>query len=249
VRKVNLLKRLPLGDQSIDVCYSSHFLEHIPTDMVSGFLKECHRILVPGGGIRLVMPDLEEICREYLNTREAGQHEKADFVVLELLDQCVRQVTGGQLGQYYRSLSDRENKEAMRDYVRIRTGESIDVRTGQYGRHRVLQARIMAALRSPKKLLTWLQWSYSRALSLLFPPAFRQQNISFTSVGERHMWVYDFHTVAKLLQEVGFVDVEKLPCDRSHIVDFPVVPLDMDEAGQSRKGRESMYIEARRPVL
>jgi len=249
VRKVNLLKQLPLGDQSMYVCYSSHFLEHIPTNKVRGFLRECYRILVPGGRIRLVMPDLAEICREYLNTRDAGQHEKADFVVLELLDQCVRQVAGGQLGQYYRSLPERENKEAMRDYIRIRTGENFDVCTGQLERHRLLQARIMAALRSPKKLLTWLQWSYSRALSQLFPPAFRQQNIAFTSVGERHTWVYDFHTVTKLLQEVGFVDVEKLACDRSHIVDFPVVPLDMDEEGQPRKGRESMYIEARRPVL
>jgi len=249
VRKANLLGRLPLEDQGIDVCYSSHFLEHIPTNKVKGFLKECYRILAPEGRIRLVMPDLEEMCREYLNTRAAGEHLKADFLVLELLDQCVRQEAGGELGRFYRSLSEQDNSKVMRDYVRIRTGENIDLRTGQSGRRTVLNDRIKTALRSPGKLITWLQWSYSRALSVLFPAAFRQQNISFTSIGERHMWVYDFHTVAKLLKDVGFVDVEKLSCNRTHIADFPLVPLDVNEDGQPRKGCESMYIEARRPGL
>lgn len=195
------------------------------------------------------MPDLEEMCREYLTTREAGEHEKADFLVLELLDQCVRQEAGGELGRFYRSLFDRDNSHIMCDYVKIRTGENIDLYKGQGGHRTVIKDRIRAAIRSPGKLLTWLQWSYSRALSQLFPPAFREQNISFASVGERHMWIYDFHTLAKLLRQVGFVDVEKLVCNRTHIADFPLVPLDMTEDGRPRKGRESMYIEAKRPDL
>lgn len=59
VRRANLLGRLPLPDQSASLVYSSHFLEHIPRPQVDGFLAECHRILVPGGVLWLVLPDLD----------------------------------------------------------------------------------------------------------------------------------------------------------------------------------------------
>ena len=59
------------------------------------------------------------------------------------------------------------------------------------------------------------------------------------------MWVYNFHAMAKLLQDFGFVGLGRLACNRSHVADFPFVPLDMDEEGRPRKGRELMYIEAR----
>jgi hypothetical protein len=205
-------------------------------------------VLAPGGRIRLVMPDLEEMCREYLGRREAGEHEKADFVILELLDQCVRQHAGGELKRYYRSLPGRANAQTMRYYIHERTGEDVDLAAIHTGQHEAWKDRIRVAWRSPAKLIAWLQWGYSHALSLLFPPAFRKQNISFTAIGERHMWVYDFQTVARLLRAVGFVDVEKLACGLTRIPDFPLVPLDIDEHGQPRKGRESMYIEARRPA-
>lgn len=247
VIKANLLSRLPLADQSVDVCYSSHFLEHVPTHQVAGFLNECYRILVPTGRIRLVMPDFEEMCREYLATRAAGEHGKADFVILEILDQCVRQEPGGRLGKYYRSLPSRSDAGEMRDYVRMRTGEDVTQYVARESRRTMLR-RIMSALQSPGRFLAGLQWGYSHALALLFPPAFRNQNIAFTSVGERHMWIYDFHTVEKLLQQAGFVDIEKLACDRSHIPGFPLIPLDMDKNGNPRKGRESMFIEAVRPA-
>ena len=45
-----------------------------------------------------MVPDLEEMCREYLARRQMGAHEQADFVVLEMIDQCVRQVGGGEMG-------------------------------------------------------------------------------------------------------------------------------------------------------
>ena len=66
--------------------YSSHFLEHIPRDQVAPFLQECWRILKPGGVLRIVVPDLENLCRIYLYHRDQGEHDLADFLVLELLD-------------------------------------------------------------------------------------------------------------------------------------------------------------------
>lgn len=104
VRQANLLTRLPFADNAVGVVYSSHFLEHVPRAAVAGVLAECFRVLQPGGILRLVLPDLENLCRAYLAHRDGGEHDKADFIVLEMVDQCVRDTSGGELGRYYQFL-------------------------------------------------------------------------------------------------------------------------------------------------
>lgn len=39
IRKANILNGLPYKDNTFDVIYSSHFIEHIPIDSVELFLK------------------------------------------------------------------------------------------------------------------------------------------------------------------------------------------------------------------
>lgn len=62
----DLRQKLPLANQSVDLVFSEHFLEHL--DFVEGMnlLTECHRILKPGGRMRLVTPDLHKIASMYL---------------------------------------------------------------------------------------------------------------------------------------------------------------------------------------
>ncbi len=51
---------------SADFIYSSHFLEHLTYPREAGyFVKECCRILLPGGRLRLVVPGIENILRAY----------------------------------------------------------------------------------------------------------------------------------------------------------------------------------------
>jgi predicted SAM-dependent methyltransferase len=85
---------LPLKREIADLVYSSHFLEHIPYSKVTDFLYEILRILKPGG-VRLVLPDLENMANSYVNLRKLGNHQKADFLVLEMIDQCVRNIGVG----------------------------------------------------------------------------------------------------------------------------------------------------------
>ena len=65
VGQANLLERLPVSDGVADVVYSSHFIEHIPRKQVHLFLSECFRVTKSGGRVRFVLPDLEELCRNY----------------------------------------------------------------------------------------------------------------------------------------------------------------------------------------
>jgi hypothetical protein len=50
-----------------------------------------------------------------------------------------------------------------------------------------------------------------------------------------------------MLYSIGFRDIVKLTATESTDQGFPIFPLDIDQEGKSRKGSESMYIEARKP--
>lgn len=60
----------PFEDGSIDVIHSEDFIEHIPLDSGGHFLRECYRVLKPGGYMRLLTPDLLGFARNYLNRDE-----------------------------------------------------------------------------------------------------------------------------------------------------------------------------------
>ena len=62
---LNLTSRFPFPDATFSAVYSEHTLEHIPTDHVRHVLAECHRILKPGGLLRLTIPDLEIYAAKY----------------------------------------------------------------------------------------------------------------------------------------------------------------------------------------
>lgn len=65
VRYVNVARRLPFHDSSVDAIYSSHLLEHLPRQAARRFLSESYRVLRPEGVIRTAVPDLDAIIEQY----------------------------------------------------------------------------------------------------------------------------------------------------------------------------------------
>lgn len=57
-----------LGDNSVDQIYTCHSFEHLgyPSELVF-CLSQCHRVLKPGGTLRIVVPDLMKVARKYVN--------------------------------------------------------------------------------------------------------------------------------------------------------------------------------------
>ena len=49
---------LPFEDSSVEVIFSSHFIEHLTFEEGLNFIKECHRVLKPNGILRIVCPDI-----------------------------------------------------------------------------------------------------------------------------------------------------------------------------------------------
>jgi predicted SAM-dependent methyltransferase len=63
-------KPYPIASGSLKGIYSEHCLEHISFDACRANLREFHRMLAPGGRLRIVMPDAEQYCERYLQQRD-----------------------------------------------------------------------------------------------------------------------------------------------------------------------------------
>jgi SAM-dependent methyltransferase len=59
-------KRIPVSDGAADVVYASHMVEHLDRDEASMFFAEAKRVLIPGGTIRLALPNLRWHIDNYL---------------------------------------------------------------------------------------------------------------------------------------------------------------------------------------
>lgn len=64
---VNIKNDLPDEDNSVDYIYSSHVLEHFEKEDAINILKECRRVLKNKGVIRIVLPDLSKLIKDYSN--------------------------------------------------------------------------------------------------------------------------------------------------------------------------------------
>jgi len=69
----DIRKPLPFRDNSADAVYASHVLEHLYREQGQQLARECFRVLAPGGIVRLVVPDLNAIVREYLGEQPFGE--------------------------------------------------------------------------------------------------------------------------------------------------------------------------------
>lgn len=63
---------LPIPDSSVDILYSSHFIEHLFRNDAINLLKESFRVLKPKGILRVSIPDLEYAISLYSD----GEKEK-----------------------------------------------------------------------------------------------------------------------------------------------------------------------------
>jgi SAM-dependent methyltransferase len=80
----------PLKEKSTNYIFSEHLIEHITYEQALTMLAECHRILVPGGKVRIATPNLNKFIqlfqepnadelRQYMK-RKVAWHSWADTV-------------------------------------------------------------------------------------------------------------------------------------------------------------------------
>jgi len=66
---------LPWSSDSVSDIYAGHFLEHLDREVAGVFLRECYRVLQPGGRLGILVPDMAECFRRYVS----GESATAEF--------------------------------------------------------------------------------------------------------------------------------------------------------------------------
>ncbi|MBN1481474.1 methyltransferase domain-containing protein [candidate division KSB1 bacterium] len=96
----NLQKGLQFAADSVDAVYFSHMLEHLDRPVARKFLLECKRVLKSAGIVRVAVPDMEKLCRDYLAHLSLSEHDpdeakKHDRYVAAIIEQSVRREAFG----------------------------------------------------------------------------------------------------------------------------------------------------------
>ena len=64
--RLDLRERLPFPDNCVSLIYSEHFLEHLSLQDGAQLLRECLRVLVPGGRMSVGVPNARLCMRDYV---------------------------------------------------------------------------------------------------------------------------------------------------------------------------------------
>jgi predicted SAM-dependent methyltransferase len=116
----DLRNSLPFPDNSFMAVYASHLLEHLYLDEAENLLRECFRVLRPGGILRLVVPDLEEMVNNYLRGKERKEFNNqenlsAHKLMRGLNFRDVKHPSGGFFYKIYNCVKDFHSHKWMYD--------------------------------------------------------------------------------------------------------------------------------------
>jgi predicted SAM-dependent methyltransferase len=136
----------PLPDASFDVVYSEHMLEHLTYADGLQCLRECYRVLRPGGRIRVATPSLERLMQLYAPTLSEVQQRYLRWSVDEFVPDADAPLPGFVLNNFLRdwghefvydpqTLRHALTSAGFVDLEELRVGESGDPRLAGLERH------------------------------------------------------------------------------------------------------------------
>ena len=252
VRYLDVRKGVPLGDCEAAACFSSHVIEHLSPAAAQAFLIEQRRVLKPGGILRVVCPDLAEICGTYLDEYKASKsHGMASFrhqhVVAELVDQMVRSQPGGQLAALWGRVpwSDRDWVAQRMGYV----ADSASQRKPAGAASGIRKLLSRAATANGRRMVAGrLRSGVLCALAALLGGRRFAGNVRdalFRGTGENHLWMWDEVTLGDKLRELGFEGVRRRELGESAIPRWPEFELEIRDGVPIKP--HSLVMEARKP--
>jgi len=241
----NLLNGIPYEDNTFDLAYSSHVLEHFTKDDGELFVAECFRVLKPGGVLRIVVPDLEAIVRNYIRLLDELIEDPTDqvaksnymWILLEMYDQTVRTFGGGNMGKYL------FKKEIINeDFVIKRLGEEAgkirrsllnSVFDENKNNRDTFSKKILSSLKDKAKIYLFKKLNTSKkAVSIG----------NYRLSGEVHQWMYDRYSLSELLSNFGGKQIKVMDGYTSFIENWSIYELDVIE--NTVRKPDSLFMEA-----
>ena len=118
----DLRKPLPWAEGSFKAVYASHLLEHMYRSDAEFVLRECFRVLRPGGVVRIVVPDLAPLIRGYMTGEfpkwldaHGNMTERADRLILGLLMRVPQPARTNAVKKVYDNMYDFHSHKWMYD--------------------------------------------------------------------------------------------------------------------------------------
>lgn len=79
------VRKLDYPDNSVEIIYASHILEHFPPDKIEDILREWYRVLQKGGKAVIVVPNFDKFVSRYIFFRWIDRNkEKTNILLKEL---------------------------------------------------------------------------------------------------------------------------------------------------------------------
>jgi SAM-dependent methyltransferase len=197
---------LPLPDGWFDGIYSRHIIEHLSPAANERFMRDIYRLLKLGGIYRVSTPDLEFHATEYLKclheqaaSASAENYTRYHWAVCNLIDQCVRELSGGEI------LKAMRRGEFTLDYLRHMNGDSFDPflqPSPAAPSPPPARARLIRAVKNPMIVLRKIAGGIRRRLRPR-PPAKSYMELTH----ERNLWLFDRISLDRLFTDAGFRNV------------------------------------------
>ena len=210
----SLDRALPLADESFDGIYCFHTIEHLNPRANERFVRDVYRLLKPGGIYRVATPDLEFLAKEYLQrvreqvaSPEPENYARYHWAVCNLIDQCVREVSGGE------QLEAIRRGEFILEHVKHMNGDSFDpffpppatTPSPSFPAHSPATARV----ERPDGILGRIAGAIRRRV--------RPGKSYMDLTHERNLWLFDRVSLSRLFSEAGFRNVTVVDYRTSHI--------------------------------
>jgi predicted SAM-dependent methyltransferase len=245
VNYYDVRRPLLFADYTFDAANVYHVFEHLAPADGKRFAGELFRVLKSGAVCRVSVPDLERICRDYLQWLETSLEDpspknlyKYHWSVWEMFDQIVREKSGGKMLEALR----RDDLDT--EFIQERYG---DVFREFYGRATPQPVSESVPARNPmQRLLAKPPAEIPAAICRRVKRFLCEKKGNPTTTGERVRWMYDRVSLRLLLEGVGFekfsikshaasdiVGWERYQLDRSNYGDYGIDP--------------SIYVEVKKP--
>ena len=141
IRYGDVIKGLPIAPQSADAVYCSHVLEHMTLDEFRITIRNVFSYLRPGGTFRLVLPDLEQLIKGYVDDpspEAASRFMRQSYLGEASLPRGLKAMPAALFGRSrhlwmwdYKGMAEQLAEAGFTDIRRAQIGDSTDPRFGE----------------------------------------------------------------------------------------------------------------------